>query len=115
MLGLKSQDDWIFNFNIGNIMHLSPINFDDLNKVNIDIVNELSKDQMLEKLLYLTTAYFCIGTEVRFLSNIDETIFDKHDGDMYHSKAMHICSTFLPLGCPMVEHIITSYKKHYLT
>ena len=32
MLGVRSQDDWIFNFNIGNIMHLSPLNFDDLNR-----------------------------------------------------------------------------------
>ena len=32
MLGVRSQEDWIFNFNIGNIMHLSPLNFDDLNK-----------------------------------------------------------------------------------
>jgi hypothetical protein len=31
VLGIKHQDDWIFNLNIGNIMHLAPLSFDDLN------------------------------------------------------------------------------------
>ena len=32
-LGIKegSDEDWINNFNIGNIMHLQPLGFDDLN------------------------------------------------------------------------------------
>jgi hypothetical protein len=29
-LGIKNSDDWIFNLNIGNVMHMSPIGFDDL-------------------------------------------------------------------------------------
>ena len=31
-LGVKnySQDDWIFSFNIGNIMHLQTLGFDEL-------------------------------------------------------------------------------------
>lgn len=29
-LGIKNMDDWIFNLNIGNVMHMSPIGFDDL-------------------------------------------------------------------------------------
>lgn len=29
-LGIKNPDDWIFNLNIGNVMHMSPIGFDDL-------------------------------------------------------------------------------------
>lgn len=29
-LGLKSNDDWIYNLNIGNVMLLAPLSFDDL-------------------------------------------------------------------------------------
>jgi hypothetical protein len=29
-LGLKQQDDWIFNLNIGNVMHLSLMGSDEL-------------------------------------------------------------------------------------
>jgi hypothetical protein len=72
MLGIRSQDDWIFNFNIGNIMHLSPLNFDDLNRTQVDVIQELSKDKMMEKILYISAGLFCIGTELRFLANKHE-------------------------------------------
>ena len=69
MLGIRSQEDWIFNFNIGNIMHLSPLNFDDLNRTQVDVVKELGKDKMMEKILYACAGLFCIGTELRFIAN----------------------------------------------
>lgn len=33
---------------------------------------------------------------------------------MYHAKALHICSLFLPKECPLVQHITQSYNKNYL-
>lgn len=63
-LGIKNQDDWIFNLNIGNVMHMSPIGFDDLHSfLNLDsvdkrCVHELSKDSLLEKIVLLTVGYF---------------------------------------------------------
>lgn len=68
MLGVKSADDWLANFNIGNIMHLTPLNFDDLNRTAIDVRYEISKDQIVLRVLYASAAFFCIGTEYRFLS-----------------------------------------------
>jgi hypothetical protein len=65
-------------------MHLSPLNFDELSplvtikKENLpkksfnsaaDYLYELSKDAMLEKILLLSVGYFCVGTELRFLSS----------------------------------------------
>ena len=29
-LGIKSPEDWIYNLNIGNIMHLVPLGFDEI-------------------------------------------------------------------------------------
>ena len=55
-LGIKNQDDWIFNLNIGNVMHMSPIGFDELHSfLNLDSIDkrwvyELSKDSLLEKI-----------------------------------------------------------------
>ncbi len=114
MLGVKQADEWIFNFNIGNIMHLTPLEFDDLNRSNVNVVLELSKDQMLDKMLLLIASYFCTGTELRFLSCKDAKTFEKKDGEMWHAKAMHIASTFLPPDCPLTNHVISSYIKHYL-
>jgi hypothetical protein len=33
---------------------------------------------------------------------------------MYHAKALHISSIFLPKPCPLVQHITQSYNKNYL-
>jgi hypothetical protein len=65
-LGLRHSDDWIFNLNIGNVMHLSLMGTEELN-AKLDSNHELCKDSMLEKIVLVCVAYFCIGTEMRFL------------------------------------------------
>lgn len=67
ILGLKSQDDWIFNLNIGNVMHLTPMNTDELS-AKLERTHELGKDAMLEKIILFVVSFFCVGTELRFLS-----------------------------------------------
>lgn len=65
-LGLRHNDDWIFNLNIGNVMHLSLMGAEELN-ATLENNHELCKDSMLEKIVLISVAYFCIGTEMRFL------------------------------------------------
>lgn len=56
-LGVKSEDDWILNLNIGNVMNMTPLKFDELNNLLIldDVAErttqEISKDSLLEKLV----------------------------------------------------------------
>src|SRR6056300_553275 len=60
ILGVKDQDDWIFNLNIGNVMHLLPMSLEELN-LHVDNSHELSRDAMLEKIILLSVSYFCVG------------------------------------------------------
>jgi hypothetical protein len=60
-------------------MHLSLMNTEELNDHQVDGVtgrptvtleqttHELGKDSMLEKIVLVSVAYFCIATEMRFL------------------------------------------------
>ena len=104
-LGLKQTDDWIYNLNIGNVMHLSLMGTDELSDLDrkdaqldplskstntmnssldqrtgskagsssdqnmspFEISHELCKDAMLEKIVLISVAYFCIATEMRFI------------------------------------------------
>lgn len=66
VLGLRHSDDWIFNLNIGNVMHLSLMGAEELN-AKLETTHELGKDSMLEKIVLVSVSYFCIGTEMRFL------------------------------------------------
>ena len=63
-LGIKSSEGWINSLNIGNIMHLTPLGFDDIHlsftkdNLNKRTIPELSKDILLEKIVYVTVSYF---------------------------------------------------------
>jgi hypothetical protein len=55
-----------------------------------------------------------VGTELRFICQNKDSAFTKKDSEMWHAKAMHVACLFLPEDCPLVTHIINSYKKHHL-
>lgn len=81
---MKDVDDWIFNLNIGNVMHLLPMSLEELN-LHVDNSHELSRDAMLEKIILLTVSCFCVGTELRFLCNTrDQSKKDKDTGSGGH-------------------------------
>ena len=112
--------------NIGNVMHLLAMSLEELN-LHVDNSHELSRDAMLEKIILLSVSYFCVGTELRFLSDnakgkgsstkpiyadsslMGEKGYTKQDSEMWHAMALESSSTFLPSECPLVSHIIMSY------
>ena len=104
------KDDWIQLLNIGNIMYLSALNYEDLD-LDSDPKYELLRDAILEKVVMLTVAYFCIATELRLLSTNKNN--KKLNGEYFHYKAVEFSSLFLPVSCPIVKHYILSYYKHY--
>ncbi len=112
-LGLRHSDDWIFNLNIGNVMHLSLMGTEELN-AKLEATHELCKDSMLEKIVLVCVSYFCIGTEMRFLMQKNNTQINKKDSEAFHAKALHISTLFLPNECPLVTHIVNSYSKNYI-
>jgi hypothetical protein len=110
-LGLKTsdEDDWIQTFNIGNIMHLQAVGFDEFNDRAFTahnfanfVLSEIGKDTLLYKTLYIIVSYFCIGTELRFLSVLNSQKFTIKDSELWHAKAIHIASFFLPTDCPLI-------------
>lgn len=124
ILGVKDQDDWIFNLNIGNVMHLLPMSLEELN-LHVDNSHELSRDAMLEKIILLSVSYFCVGTELRFLtaqqtkqpaksiygsdSCLNQPTYSLKDSEMWHAMGLETSGTFLPSECPLVSHVILSF------
>ena len=114
-------------------MHLSLMGAEEINDSNGSSSNfargsleqtthELCKDSMLEKIVLVSVAYFCIATEMRFLMakttgqtvNTGKLSITKEDSEAYHAQALQISSLFLPAECPLVSHVIKSYKRNYL-
>jgi len=87
------------------------------------IKKELSKDEMLDKLVLLVVGLFCMGTEFRFkyqaaqkdpYSQADVVERIRANSERCHANAIHISSIFLPDECPLLNHMINSYRKHHL-
>ena len=63
----------MYLLNIGNIMQITPLTILDLYcDQQIDI--EFSRDSMIEKISFLAISYFCVSTELRFLTNSKEKL-----------------------------------------
>lgn len=97
-------------------MYLAKMDDDELDYPT-DRFHELNKDAMLEKVVLLWACYFCVATELRFLSESRELELDtvsKDHSDMWHAQAAFMGAVFLPYECPLVDHLITSYEKYHL-
>ena len=106
ILGIIKNDDWLNLFNIGNIMFLYAMSYDDLD-LDSDPKYELLRDAIIEKILMLTVAFFSIANELRFINNKND------NGAYYHSKSVEIACSFLPCTCPIVKHYVNTYCKYY--
>ena len=106
----NQKDDWIKLLNIENIMYLSALNYEDLD-LESDSKYELLRDSLLEKVIMLTVAYFCLSNELRYLSK------DKYkktlNGEYYLYKALNLSILFLPVSCPITRNYIATYNKNY--
>jgi hypothetical protein len=111
-----NKDDWIFNLNIGNVMYLNCLGSDELN-MPIEKTHEFSKDAMLEKVVLIASAYYCVAMEMKFLvdeSTNEQCVYSKKDPETFHAKALHLVLKFLPAQSPLAQHIEETYHKSYL-
>ena len=104
------QGNWLQLLNIGNIMYLSPLNYEDL-EIESDIKYEISRDSILEKVIMFTVSYFCIAMEMKRLN--PEKNDKKINGEYFNYQAVYFSELYLPISCPLVKHFINSYNKFY--
>lgn len=86
-------------------MYLNCLQTEELN-TQIDKTHEFSKDAMLEKVVLIASAYFCVAMEMKFLINEADSegmdcVYSKKDPETFHAKALHIVLLFLPETCPL--------------
>lgn len=113
VLGVQHYNDWIYSYNIGDLMVVEPLEMAEL-KSNMGLQVELTRDMMLDKVCLLAAAYFCVATEIRFLNNQKGGSGGKErEGEAWHGKAMRVARDFLPLECPLANHIKQSYTRNY--
>lgn len=115
LLSENPEDDWVKFLNIGNIMYLCPIPMDELD-LESEPGCELLRDAVIEKIIMLSVAYFCVATEYRFMAELNDQTKDQAaaNSEMYHSKAIEISFSYLPASSSIIRHYINTYNKtHY--
>ena len=71
ILGFMNQTLYHDYMNITNIMKLKRLDFREIFGVrNPELL--LTRESILERVILLVTSYFCMGTELRFLKQIEE-------------------------------------------
>ena len=106
----NQKDDWIKLLNIENIMYLSALNYDDLD-LESDSKYELLRDSILEKVIMLSVAYYCLSNELKFLAK--DKANKNLNGEYYLYNALNLSILFLPVTCPIISHYIMTYNKNY--
>lgn len=97
-------------------MQISPLTLQDfMSSTALEL--ELTREYLLEKICFLAVSYFCMGTEFRFLHQLQEMlgeqIYSRRDSEYWHGKAVEISCSYLPSESPLVSHILMSYEKHH--
>ena len=118
MLGVRVLiEDWIHGLEIGHVMQLNPMLASELQSnlgksdSGLGKVHELLKDPMLEKLVLLVVSLFSISTETRLSSEQSDTLSVL--SEPWHGQSMLYAAYYLPQECPLVDHLVDSYFKHY--
>lgn len=113
MLGFMNQNLYHDYLNITNIMKLKRLDFRDVYSMRSSDLT-ITRENLIERIMILITSYFCMGTELRFLKQKKLEGFENSmDSEYWHGKALEISVKFLPGDCPLVRHIVASYKKNH--
>lgn len=103
--------EWLMGFQIGDMMIIDYLDFNEL-KTRTGIDDEISTDLLLEKICFLTISSYCIGTEIRILS---QQKFSRHT--LESAKNFYLLSSkfcdFLPASSLLYSHIQITLTKYF--
>ena len=103
--------EWLMGFQIGDMMIIDYLDFNEL-KSRTGIDDEISVDLLLEKICFLTISAYCIGTEMRMLSNQKFSKYVINDAKEFYGISAKYAE-FLPRNSLLYTHINLTYTKHF--
>lgn len=93
-------------------MKISSISLVELKTV-FGIQAEFTRDLMLDKIFLLVVSHFCVATELRFLSGLENSLIKGKEARIWHKKSIEYAKSYLPSSCPLYSHIKSSFKRNY--
>lgn len=102
-LGVRGHPEWVYNFNMSEIMVINPGKTEDF-KCGVGIQAEFTKDYILYKISLLALSLYCMGTEMQFMNKIKS-------GENACNTAIKLMKVFFPEECPLTQHFIENCKQ----
>ncbi len=69
ILGVTKPTHWMDEFNIGSVMHMKPLQMEDLEKAK-PLEEYIFKDNLYQLVIYCSLSHFTMATELRFLEGL---------------------------------------------
>ncbi|CAG9333469.1 unnamed protein product [Blepharisma stoltei] len=112
VLGVQHHNDWVYAYNIGDMMAIQLLSILEL-KTSFGVQAEFTRDLMLDKIFLLVVSHFCMATELRFLACSENSTIKAKEARIWHKKAMDYAKSYLPVECPLYDHVKSSYHRNY--
>lgn len=112
LLGFLNQKNIYTTLNISKYMKLERMDIERAYSTPDQDLN-LTRSVLLKKIVHLVLAYFCMGTELRFLATENEEGAEQKESALWHGRAVEIAVAFFPSDCSLVKHLIGAYAKHH--
>ena len=91
---------------IEGLLEIQPFDFETLIK-GPEIMEELERDLMVEKIVMHAVAYYLVGTQLKKMRSDDNLI----ESNIFLRRAWKICSSFLPVGSAVYNSISTAWHR----
>ena len=119
LFGYLNDSLSITQYSISTISTLAPLDIKEIYSDNEEEI-EVIREYIIESIVLIVMAYFCMAVELRFLSandynkDVNKTKEQcRMEGEYWHAKSIEIAFTFLPAQYPLALHIYANYNKHY--
>lgn len=112
ILGVQHHNDWIYSYEMSDVLMIKAITLTEV-KTALGLLGELNKDLMLEKICQVIVVCYCLATELRYISKIENNEAKFNESHTWHLKAFEIARDLIPLECPLFEHIKQSYNYYF--
>ena len=102
--GVLLTQDWVYEYNMGNMMIVQEFKLSDWDKTMKDIISYT----FVTRLVFLFIAScFAISTETR-LTEPNQGL-----SRAWYKKSIDLCKCFLPSASALSQHVKASYRKHF--
>lgn len=113
LIGIKSNKDWINSIKMSDFLVLQPLTFEHLKPDYQNIVKELHRDSIYEKVVLLIISYYLYGKKAEQLFEKTKLGKWKEECVFWLKNAAEICCEFLPENTQFVQQILNSYQNTY--